>query len=110
MLIGTDSKGGYDAICNSESGDLGLKSARTAIEAYALKLIFNRAGNNLAWFDSSWNLADAMTKNKADCREELKRFLQTWRWRIRFDEHFVVSAKKAPKKATKILEDEAVGT
>jgi hypothetical protein len=105
-LMATDSKGGYDAVVRNESADLGLKNPRTGTEAYQLKLQFDKEENTLVWMDGSWNLSDAFTKEKADCREPLARFLTKWAWRVKFDPNFIVSQKKAPK-AVRVLAEEA---
>jgi hypothetical protein len=104
--MATDSKGGYNAVVRNESADLGLKNPGTGTEAYQLKLQFDKEENTLVWMDGSWNLSNAFTKEKGDCREPLARFLLTWMWRVKFHPNFIVSQKKAPK-AVRVLAEEA---
>ena len=52
----TDSKGTFDAVHNQESAELGMTSVRSAIEAYALKLIFSAGAGILhfLWLAGDW--------------------------------------------------------
>ena len=93
-ILGTDSKGGYDSIMVNESPLLGLTNMRAAIQAEQLKQALPLAGTVLYWLASDWNLSDALTKKKDDCRESMKFFLKTCQWMLKFDPNFVVSAKK----------------
>ena len=94
-ILGTDSKGGYDAITRHEGPDLGLSNSRAAIQGHQLKEGLRRALTKLIWLASDWNLSDALTKRPAECRRSLEQFLRTGVWMLKFDPHFVVSAKKA---------------
>ena len=98
-LLGTDSKGGYDSIMVNESPMLGLSNTRAAIQAYQLKEFLPRCLSKLLWLASDWNLADCMTKKKAECRKSMEYFFQRRVWMLKFDPSFVQSSRK--EKATK---------
>ena len=57
------------------------------------------------WLASDWNLADALTKIKPECRQAMEQYLRTGRWRLKFDPSFIVSAKKSTKKAVDVMRD-----
>ena len=103
-ILCTDSRGGYDAVEVNESPLLGLSNMRAALQAFQLRGNLQRAACELRWLASDFDLADALTKKRADCREGLLKFLRTGHWCIRYDPSFT-SAKKS-KKAGK----SAVGT
>ena len=93
-LLGTDSRGGYDSIMINESPLLGLSNVRAALQAEYLKQALPDCGTKLIWLASDWNLSDALTKKKKECRESLEYFLQHRRWMLKFDPDFVVSSRK----------------
>ena len=93
-LLGTDSKGGYDSIIVNESPLLGLSNTRAALQAFQLKESLPRCATKLIWLASDWNLSDALTKKKRECRESLEFFLKNRVWMLRFDPQFIRSAKK----------------
>ncbi|CAE7887494.1 unnamed protein product, partial [Symbiodinium microadriaticum] len=92
-ILCTDSKGGYDAVELNESPLLGLSNMRAALQAFQLRDNLRRASGELRWVASDFDLGDALTKKKAECRVGLVKFLRTGRWCIRYDPNFV-SAKK----------------
>ena len=67
---------------------------RAAIQAYQLKQAIRFCLTKLIWLASDWNLGDALTKKKGDCRDSLTFFLRHRTWRLKFDPNFIVSAKK----------------
>ena len=95
-IMCTDSKGGFDAIEVNESPLLGLSNTRAALQAYQLRGNLRRAAGDLRWVASDYDLADALTKKRSDCRVGLTRFLQTGVWCIKYDPQFQ-SAKKNKK-------------
>ena len=96
----TDSKGAFDAVTMLTSATLGLRRSRTAIEALTLKQCFEEDKNNhLVWLAGDWNISDALTKEKAECRLGMREYLRTRVWRLKFDPQFIVSARKAKVKA-----------
>ena len=94
-ILGTDSKGGYDAITRHEGPDLGLSNARAAIQGHQLKEGIKRVKTRLIWVASDWNLSDALTKKASECRRSFEQFLRTGVWMLKFDPSFIISAKKA---------------
>ena len=95
-ILCTDSRGGYDAVEVNESPLLGLSNMRAALQAFQLRGNLRRAACELRWLASDFDLADALTKKRADCREGLLKFLRTGFWCIRYDPSFT-SAKKSKK-------------
>eukprot|EP00438_Fugacium_kawagutii_P003117 Skav222832 [mRNA] locus=scaffold1338:43482:51341:- [translate_table: standard] len=105
-VIGTDSKGGFDAIAFQEGPYLGLSNARAAVEAYQLKQSLARTTSRLIWMSSDWMLADAMTKKAVEARKSLEQFLRQRIWMFKYDPEFVTSARKAKQlglQATKVM-------
>ncbi|CAE7387909.1 unnamed protein product, partial [Symbiodinium sp. CCMP2592] len=96
-ILGTDSKGGYDAVVRHEGPDLGLSNARAAIQGHQLKEGMRRVRTKLIWLASDFNLSDALTKRASECRRSFVQFLRTGVWMLRFNPDYVVSAKKAKK-------------
>ena len=92
-ILCTDSRGGYDAVEMNESPLLGLSNMRAALQAFQLRDNLRRAGAELRWLASDFDLADSLTKRKASCREGLVKFLQTNRWSIAFDPQFVAAKR-----------------
>ena len=64
----------------------------------------------MRWLASDFDLADALTKKRAECRVGLLKFLRTGRWCIKYDPQFV-SAKKNKKAGRSAISqvDEALG-
>ncbi|CAE7308238.1 unnamed protein product [Symbiodinium microadriaticum] len=92
-IVCTDSRGGYDAIEVNESPLLGLSNMRAALQAFQLRDNLRRAGCTLRWLASDYDLADALTKKRADSRYGLIKFLRTGLWSIKFDPSFTSSKK-----------------
>ena len=78
----------------NESPVLGLSKTRAAIQAFQLKEFLPRCWTKLLWLASDWNLADCMTKKKAECRKSMEYFFQRWVWMLKFDPNFVQSSRK----------------
>ena len=95
-VVCTDSRGGFDAVELNESPLLGLSNMRAALQAYQLRDSLNRCKSQLRWLPSDYNLGDALTKKRPDCRVGLQKFLAVYRWSIRFDPTFT-AAKKGKK-------------
>ena len=108
-LLGTDSKGGYDSIIVNESPLLGLSNTRAALQAFQLKESLPRCATKLIWLASDWNLSDALTKEKRECRESLDFFLESRVWMLRFDPQFIRFARKERQSPQKQLSTEVEG-
>ena len=54
-VLGTDSRGGYDAVNKNESPLLGLANARSALQAYQLRQQLEESGGKLIWVSGDWN-------------------------------------------------------
>ena len=102
-IVCTDSRGGYDAVEVNESPLLGLSNMRAALQAFQLRDNLRRTGTELRWLASDYDLADALTKRKAEARQGLLRFLQTGRWAIKYDPLFR-SAKKSKRAGKSALD------
>ena len=96
-IVGTDSKGGFDAVAVTlqEGPYLGLSNARSAVQAFQLKQSFEKVGTRLIWLSGDWMLADGLTKRSAG--RGLLQFLKRWVWMLHYDPNFITSAKKAKK-------------
>ena len=94
-VVGTDSKGGYDAVTRHEGANLGLSNARAAIQGHQVKESIQQAGTRLIWLSGEWNISDALTKKSPECRRTFEQYLKTRVWMLHFDPNFVISAKKA---------------
>jgi hypothetical protein len=94
-IVGTDSKGGYDAVTREEGPNLGFSNARAAIQGHQLKESVKRSGTKLIWLSGEWNISDALTKKSAEARAGFEQFLRTGVWMLKFDPSLVVSARKA---------------
>jgi hypothetical protein len=94
-IVGTDSKGGYDAVTREEGPNLGLSNARAAIQGHQLKESIKKSETRLIWLSGEWNISDALTKKSAEARAGFEQYLRTGVWMLRFDPAFVVSSKKA---------------
>ena len=92
-ILCTDSKGGYDAVETNESPLLGLSNIRAALQAFQLRDNLKRTGCELRWVASDYDLADALTKKRAEARVGIMKFLKKWLWSIAFDKEFI-SARK----------------
>ena len=109
-LLCTDSRGGYDAVEVNESPLLGLSNLRAALQAFQLRDNLARVGCDLRWLASDYDLADALTKKRPDCRVGLQRFLQTWMWCVAFDPTFTAAKKnKSLGKSAVQCIDEQIG-
>ena len=104
-IIATDSRGAYDAVNQMASAGLGSRRSRTAVEAAALKQVFNQEKNVLIWLSSDWNISDGLTKEKSESRRSLEAFMRTGRWRLRFDPNFIIAARKAAQGAVDIMKE-----
>ena len=93
-IVGTDSKGGFDAVTRNEGPTLGLSNARAAIQGHQIKESIPRTKGKLIWLASDWNLSDGLTKKPGESRVGLTQFLETRVWMLRFDKNFL-SSKKA---------------
>ena len=67
-FVCTDSRGGFDAVQVNESPMLGLSNLRSALQALQLREQMIRAGCSLRWLASDYDIADAMTKKRPECR------------------------------------------
>ncbi|CAE7510524.1 unnamed protein product [Symbiodinium sp. CCMP2592] len=103
-VLCTDSKGGYDAVEVNESPLLGLSNMRAALQAFQLRDNLERAACQLRWLASDYDLADALTKKRADARQGLLRFLASGVWAIKYDPNFV-SARKSKQRGGGALRD-----
>ena len=92
-ILCTDSRGGYDAIEVNESPLLGLSNMRAALQAFQPKENPRRAGCSLRWLASDYDLADALTKKRAESRNGLLTYLKTFLWSIAYDPSFQSSRK-----------------
>ena len=103
-ILATDSKGGYDAVIYNESPMLGLSNARAALQALQLREHLTRTGAELRWVASDYDLGDALTKKKAECRLGLTKFLQTGLWSVAYDNTFT-SARKSHGQGRSAIKD-----
>ena len=87
-IVATDSRGGFDAVMYNESPLLGLSNTRAALQALQLREALVRAATELRWLASDYDLGDALTKKKAECRAGLIKFLKTGLWSVQFDRSF----------------------
>ena len=94
-IIGTDSRGGYDAINKNEGPLLGLSNARSALQAFQVREQLETSCGKLIWISGDWNLSDAMTKKSKTAREGLNQFFKNFIWRLTFSPDFILSEKKA---------------
>ena len=84
-IVGTDSKGGYDAVTRHEGANLGISNARAAIQGHQMKECIQQAGTRLIWLSGEWNISDPLTKKSPDCisakraRQQGKSAVQTMR-------------------------------
>ena len=63
------------------------------MQAFQLRDNLKRCGSELRWLASDYDLADALTKKRSECRLGLQRFLQTWEWAILFDPTFTAAKR-----------------
>jgi hypothetical protein len=103
-IVGTDSKGGFDAVTRSEGPMLGLTNARSALQAYQLREQLDHGGAKLIWLAGDWNLSDALTKKPQVARQSLLQFLRNFVWRLHYDPKFVTSEKKAKQQGRGALQ------
>ena len=104
-VLCTDSRGGFDAVELSESPlrILGLSNMRAALQAFQLRDTLGRCRCQLRWLPSDYDLADALTRKRQDCRVGLAKFLQTTVWSIKFDPTFT-AAKKGKRQGKSAVE------
>ena len=96
-ILGTDSKGGYDAVQVNESPMLGLSNLRSALQALQLRESMIRTNCFLRWLASDYDLGGALTKKRPDCRIGLLKYLKTKLWCVAFDPTFTAAKKNAKK-------------
>ena len=96
-VVGTDSRGGFDAVNKHEGPLLGLSNIRSALQAYQLRESLEQSKAALIWIAGDWNLSDALTKKSKTARTSLVQFFRTWTWRLKFDPGFVQSERKSKK-------------
>ena len=101
-FVCTDSRGGFDAVQVNESPMLGLSNLRSALQALQLREQMIRAGCSLRWLASDYDIADAMTKKRPECRLSLMKFLQSFLWCIAFDPTFTAAKKNAKRGKTAV--------
>ena len=83
-----------------------MKDERTSIEMIQLRQrLEDDPQLNLIWLASDQNLADALTKIKAECRQAMEQYLRTGRWHPTFDPSFMFSEKKSKKEAVNVMRD-----
>ena len=102
-VLCTDSRGGFDAVELNESPLLGLSNMRAALQAFQLRETLSRCRCQLRWLPSDYDLADALTKKRQDCRVGLTKFLQSFVWSIKFDPTFT-AAKKGKKQGKSAID------
>ena len=105
-VLCTDSRGGFDAVELNESPLLGLSNLRSALQVFQLRNYLRRTGGELRWLASDYDLADALTKKKAECRIGLEKFLKAWKWMIAFDPSFTSAKRNKQQGKTAVLEIE----
>ena len=96
-VVGTDSRGGFDAVNKNEGPLLGLSNIRSALQAYQLRESLEQSKAALIWIAGDWNLSDALTKKSKTARTSLVQFFRTWTWRLKYDPGFVQSERKSKK-------------
>ena len=101
-ILGRDSKGGYDAVQVNESPMLGLSNLRSALQALQLRESMIRTNCFLRWLASDYDLGDALTKKRPDCRTGLLKYLKTKLWCVAFDPTFTTAKKNAKKGHTAV--------
>ena len=103
-IVVTDSKGVFDACNKTDAPLLGMSNARSALQGYQLKEQLKESGCRLVWVSGDWNLSDSLTKKSRICRDGLAQFKKNNVWRLRFDENFVQSEKKAKRLGTSAVQ------
>ena len=96
-LVGTDSKGGFDAITKSEGPLLGLTNFRSALQAFQLRDQLKDGNARLIWLSGDWNLSDALTKKPSTARQGVMQFLRNFIWKLHYDPQFITSERKGKK-------------
>ena len=95
ILLGTDSRGGFDLINKSESLLLGLSNVRSALQAFQLREQLQEGKGSITCINGDWNLSDALMKKDRSCRAGLSQFVKSWMWKLTYDPNFIQSEKKA---------------
>ena len=96
-ILGTDSRGGFDAIMKNESPLLGPSNIRNALQAFQLREQIKIAKTTLIWLSGDWNLSDALTKKDKTARAGLMQFLRNWMWKLSYDPNFIQSERKSKR-------------
>ena len=96
-IIGTDSRGGFDAINKNEGPLLGLSNVRSALQAFQLREQLQESKGILIWISGDWNLGDALTKKDKSARAGILQFFKNWIWKLTYDPNFIQSEKKAKR-------------
>ena len=96
-ILGTDSRGGFDAINKNESPLLGLSNVRSALQAFQLREQLQESDGTLIWISGDWNLGDCLTKKDKSARAGIMQFFRNWIWKLTYDPNFIQSEKKAKK-------------
>ena len=81
---------------------LGLSNLRSALQALQLRESMIRTNCFLRWLASDYDLGDALTKKRPDCRTGLLKYLKTKLWCVAFDPTFTAAKKNAKKGHTAV--------
>ena len=103
-IVVTDSKGVFDACNKTDAPLLGMSNARSALQGYQLKEQLKESGCRLVWVSGDWNLSDSLTNKTWACRDGLAQFKKNNVWRLRLDENFIQSEKKAKRLGTSAIQ------
>ena len=79
-VVGTDIRGGFDAVNKNEGPLLGLSNIRSALQAFQLREQLEQAKASLIWIAGGWNLSDAFMKKSKTAGASLVQFFRTWTW------------------------------
>ena len=93
----TDAKSLYDIIRKDDlnTAALGMKDKYSALEVMSVLERLRRGATTTRWVNSDAQLADAMTKWKAD--SSLHQVIASGVWTLTYDENFVAAKKKKTK-------------
>jgi len=103
-VLGTDSRGGYDAVNKNEGPLLGLSNTRSALQALQLREQLRDAEGRLIWISGDWNLSDALTKKCKTARQGISQFLKSGVWKLTFDPMVFQSERKARSQGRSAIE------
>ena len=87
---------------------LGLSNLRSALQALQLRESMIRTNCFLRWLASDYDLGDALTKKRPDCRTGLLKYLKTKLWCVAFDPTFTAAKKNAKKGHTAVSATDGV--